>query len=199
MHSMLGLAASDLLETGAKNPELKCSAIAHRLKAVRSLKETLVKGSHTFEEANAIVAALFNLLFQACHFDDGMTEFMTFIRGAVLVGSYMGCHRIRFLFNPIMAEEQLAKLEPGLNSAPTINSELVNAAIVSLEAFEPLCQRDYEKSFFNSLLQTARTLLVSPRDCERSSDFLLAHYGLADISRQHMSEYREFTANSHPT
>jgi hypothetical protein len=162
---MLGLAASDLFNTGAGSLDLKCSALSHRVKAMKSIEVSLAKGLHTFEEANAMLAACLNLLFQTCHFDDGLAEFMTLMRGIIFVTIHMGCHKIRFLFDSLLAENQLAKVEPGLKSATIIDSELVHAAISSLESFEPLCQREYEKSFFSALLQTARTLLTSSRDC----------------------------------
>jgi hypothetical protein len=91
MHSMLGLAASDLFNTGAGSLDLKCSALSHRVKAMKLIEVLLAKGLHTFEEANAMLAACLNLLFQTCHFDDGLAEFMTLMRGIIFVAIYMGC------------------------------------------------------------------------------------------------------------
>ena len=172
MHSMLGLAASDLYETGHKTIELKISAIEHRQKALKSLKEALGRGLHTFEEANAVLAACFNLLFQAWHLDDGLTEFMSLIRGTVLVSIHIGWKQIGFLFKHLIAEEQIERIRPDLENTPTIGPELACAAIVSLQALEPLCKQEYEKSFLDALLQTATALLTSSCNCERPSVIL---------------------------
>ncbi|KAK8086989.1 hypothetical protein PG994_001963 [Apiospora phragmitis] len=97
MHAMLGLAASDLL---GKDASLLPFAIAHRIKAIKAIKKTLndVPKNNMFEEGNALVATCFALTFQSVLLDDGMTEFMTFCRGVVLVATQMYCKGAKFLF-----------------------------------------------------------------------------------------------------
>ncbi len=164
MHAMLALSASDLAITTAEGPELFQSALAHRVKAINSLNQALSNGLNTFEEGNAMLATCYTLVFQSVLFDDGLTEYMTFIRGCFLVAGNMGCKGLNFLFKNMLREDMLSAMEPYLQGPPAIDPELIDAACLSLEAFRPLCQRDYERVFYMLLLKLVRSLYTSSRE-----------------------------------
>jgi hypothetical protein len=169
LHAMLGLAASEITTTPALASNLTYSAISHRVQAIRGLNRAVSEGIDTAEKGNAMLATCYALSFQAVLIEDGLSEFMSFIRGLILVAMNMGCKRLKFLFHTFMGEEQLAKMGPHLGGSPNINPALIDAACNSLEAFAPLCQQDYEKGFHASLTKTARALYTSSREGTRSS------------------------------
>lgn len=165
---MLALSAAELGITEQKSQELACSAMSHRIKAIKSLNKALSNGVQDFEEGNAMLATCYSLLFQSVLLEDGLPEYMTFIRGVVLVAGNMGARRLKFIFTSMLGTEQLQKMDPHLQGSPGINSDATNAAVESLEAFAPLCERASEKSFHGLLMKTARALSSSSRDGRRS-------------------------------
>ena len=165
---MLGLSASDLTTKVTQTSELTYSAMSHRVQAIKSLNQALSNGLHTFEEGNAMLATCYALLFQSVLLEDGLAEYMSFIRGCVLIAQNMGCKRMKFLFHSVLVKDSLAKMEPHLKDGPEVNPGPVDAACNSLEAFKPLCQRDYEKTFHGSLLKTAQALYTSSRNGKKS-------------------------------
>jgi hypothetical protein len=165
---MLGLSASDLKERSIMTSEITYCAMAHRVQAIKSLNRAMSNGLHTFEEGNAMLATCYVLLFQSVLLEDGLGEYMSFIRGCVLIAQNMGCRRLKFLFHSVNGTESLAKMDPHLKESSEVNPEPVNAGCKSLEAFEPLCQLEYQKTFHNSLLKIARALYTSSRNGKKS-------------------------------
>lgn len=167
MHSILALAASDLLSPAhsslARPPDLLSTAISHRLKAIVSLNEALSTESLSFSQGNAMLGTCYALVFQSTLMDDGLPEYMTFIRGIVLVSIQLKVRNLNFMFGNMLDEESLAAMEPMLEKAPEIENGLARAACESLNQFLPLCQREPEKSFHSLLFDIASGLLVSSR------------------------------------
>ena len=163
MHAMLGLSASDLTTYVIQTSELTFFAMSHRVQAIKLLNQAISNGLHTFEEGNAMLATCFVLLFQSVLLEDGLAEYMSFIRGCTLIAVNMGCKKMKFLFHSFHPTESFAKMEPHLKESPEVNPGPVDAGCKSLEAFESLCQRDYEKRFHRCLLKTARALYTSSR------------------------------------
>jgi hypothetical protein len=164
MHAMLALAASELALTEASPQALNSSAISHRVSAIQSLNKAISQGLQTFEEGNAMLATCYSLIFQSTLIDDGLVEYMTFIRGVVLLSSHMGANNIKFLFHSMFGEEQTKKLDPKLEESPLIDPDLVDAACASLEALAPLCTRNSEREYRGLLLSLARSLYSSSRE-----------------------------------
>lgn len=168
MHAMLGLSASDLTTSLTPTPELTCSAMSHRVVAIKALNQALSRGLQTFEEGNAMLATCYVLLFQSALLEDGLAEYMSFLRGCVLIAHYMGCRRMKFLFHSFLGMDGFKKIEPHLKDERGVNPGPVNAACKSLEAFAPLCQKEYEKGFHNCLMKTAGALYTSSRSGTKS-------------------------------
>jgi hypothetical protein len=70
MHSILGLAASELI---ASDPSLAEAAMVHRLKSIQAIKRKLAATdtSITYAEGNALIATCFALTFQSVILEDG--------------------------------------------------------------------------------------------------------------------------------
>jgi hypothetical protein len=165
---MLGLSASEISMAPTTTSDLTCSAMSHRVQAIKSLNKALSNGLNTAEEGNAMIATCYALLFQSVLIDDGLSEFMSFLRGILVVAGNMGCRNMKFVFHSFLGSEQFALMEPYLGGPPGINPEVVDAACRSLEAFSSLCQQNYEKIYHDTLLKTARALFTSSREGTRS-------------------------------
>lgn len=178
MHAMLGLAASDLL---CKDASLLPFAMAHRVKAIKAIKKTLnevpkhsnssgsgtnnnnhVNNSTFFEEGNALMATCFALTFQSVLLDDGMAEFMTFCRGVVLVAIQMYCKGARFLFTNWVGKDEMALLQPLMETVPPIRPDWVDAALAGVRGLEPLCVHPVETEYHKLLVDMVEALYTSP-------------------------------------
>ncbi|TPX11011.1 uncharacterized protein E0L32_008048 [Thyridium curvatum] len=161
MHAVLGLAASDLMQY---DPSLVEAAMQHRLKAIRAIKKTLagVPKASTFEEGNAMMATCFALTFQSVLLDDGMCEYMTFIRGVIIVAIQMYVKGCRFLFVNLMGDDQLSKLKPFLEEVAPMERSWGEGAVAAVRGLEPLCTGEVERAYYELLLGMAEALLDSP-------------------------------------
>ncbi|RDW77562.1 hypothetical protein BP6252_05615 [Coleophoma cylindrospora] len=132
LHSMLALAASDLMssahDTSAPPPNLMSTAIAHRVKAINSLNQALSTTTLSFAQGNAMIGTCYALVFQSTLMDDGLSEYMTFIRGIVLVSIQLAVRNLRFMFENMLDNDSLAAAEPMLEKAPELDNEPARAA-----------------------------------------------------------------------
>lgn len=73
MHSILGLAASELIAT---DPSLAEAAMVHRLKSIQAIKRKLAASDQgiTYAEGNALIATCFALTFQSVILEDGSKQ-----------------------------------------------------------------------------------------------------------------------------
>ncbi|KAJ0338752.1 hypothetical protein COL922a_005216 [Colletotrichum nupharicola] len=144
MHAILGMAACDLM---AQDPSLLAFAMAHRVKAIKAIKKSLAelptKGTNT-EHANALVATCFALTFQSTSFEDGMGEFMTFIRGILIIGAQMMCKGIKPVFVNMLDQDSRAVLEPKMVNLPLIRQEWADGAVEAIGALRHLCRDEVE-------------------------------------------------------
>ncbi|KAK9417489.1 putative C6 zinc finger protein [Seiridium unicorne] len=173
MHAILGLSASELM---VKEPGLVTFAMAHRLKAIKAIKKTLaeVPKSNTFEEGNALMATCFALTFQSAMLDDGMAEYMTFIRGIIITAIQMWGKGAKFLFHDFVGEDQMALLKPLMEHLPVIKKEWTDMAVAGIRALQPLCKHPVEVEYYGFILDIAETLYTSPF---AAYQILRKHYG----------------------
>jgi hypothetical protein len=161
MHAILGFAASDLMR---QDPSLVSSAMGHRVKAIKAIKRSLSempKASSTYEEANALVATCFALTFQSVMLDDGLAEFMTFIRGILIVGMQMWMKGLKPIFANMIAQDSQSLLAPFMEALPLIQKEWTDGAVAAIEALRPLCQDPVEIEYHELILDMAQNLYVS--------------------------------------
>jgi hypothetical protein len=169
---MLALAASDLSDANPSDASLRLSGINHRVRAIESLSTALARGVQTMEDGNAMLATCYTLVFQSALMADGFAEYMSFVRGCMVVAWQMGVKNLKFIFSGILSDEQLARMGPFLGGAPEIDPVLTNGAIASLEACGPLVKNDAEKAFYQCLVEIAEASQVSSRQ-SMSPPFLL--------------------------
>jgi hypothetical protein len=162
MHAVLALSASDLMRNDS---ELLPFAVTHRIKAIRSIKKRLTEISRSAEvapnESNAMVATCFALTFQSVLLEDGMAEFMTFIRGILIVGMQMWMKGVRPMFNNMVNDEAESVLAPYMEPLPLIQREWVDAALAAIEGLRPLLREEVELEYHDILLDWVQKLYTS--------------------------------------
>jgi hypothetical protein len=180
---MLALSASDLeAESSQPSSELAQSAIVHRILAIKSLNSAISIGMHSPEDGNAILATCWILLSQSLLIDEGLSEYLTFIRGCVLVPLQMSYRGLKFLFQNLLTDDEIEMIRTYLQRMPAIDLMSVHAACVSLEALAPLCERESEKMILEHALEIVRKFYVS--SCDGTITLLFQKYK-TDIAQQH--------------
>jgi hypothetical protein len=195
---MLALSASDLASGKEHTPEgsqLISTALGHRVKAISALNCAISVGLDRFEQANAMLATCFALLFQSTLLDDGLIEYMTFFRGTIALSIQMGCRRMKFLFQNLFGDQGFKKIDSAISSTPLIKPEVVAAACRSFERFSHLCRSKVETEVYTILYGIAQSLRASSRD-GKSSLILMStfcHFLTCNVAYLNLSEmYRLF-------
>ncbi|PQE26409.1 C6 zinc finger protein [Rutstroemia sp. NJR-2017a BBW] len=188
LYSMLALSASNLVANGTptESPDMLCTAIAHRLKAISSLNQAISTGINSFEQGNAMLATCFILLFQSTMIADGLVEYMTFIRGTIAVGTSMGMKRMKFLFHGLWVNRSAESLEVDLSQTPLIDGDLARSACRSIENLAGLCGSKGEAHMYGSLLMTARALIttyIGLRGIYNLFTFAMSHEDFRDLTK----------------
>jgi hypothetical protein len=162
---MLALSASDIEATSSQHAsELAQSAIFHRMLAIKSFNRALSTSLHTFEEGNAILATCFILLYQSTLLDEGLSEYLTFVRGCVLVPLQMSSKNLKFLFRNLLNNDEIEMTRPYLQGMPAVDIRSVDAAYASLEDCGSLCELEAEKKMHKRMLELVSSFYLSP--CE---------------------------------
>ncbi|KAL6867972.1 hypothetical protein J3F83DRAFT_765880 [Trichoderma novae-zelandiae] len=172
MHAILGYAASELMHTDSS---LVPVAMGHRIKAIKAIKKRLAETSKmdtTYEEANALVATCFALTLQSVSLEDGLAEYMTFIRGIVIVGMQMMFKRIRPLFSNLFESNQDDVLAPYMEGLPLIQRGWAEAAIEAIANLGPLCTRQMEIEYHAQLMTVSSNLLADSFEAYKANSRL---------------------------
>jgi hypothetical protein len=98
--------------------------------------------------------------------EDGLAEYMTFIRGTVAVGLQMGMRGDKILFEHLFDDNGQKLLDPQMMKVPLVDPILVRRALASLDRVRPLCTHIAEVEIYGMLLSAARALITSSRDGE---------------------------------
>lgn len=162
---MLALSASDLKVTSSQPSfELAQSAVFHRILAIKSLNRALSTGLHSLEDGNAMLATCYILVYQSTLIDEGLSEYLTFVRGCVLIPLQMNCRGLKFLFLNLLSDDEIEMTRPYLQRMPAVDLGPVDAAYASLEALAPLCERESEKTIREHTLEIVRNFYLSSCD-----------------------------------
>jgi hypothetical protein len=192
---MLALSAQDLASVD-KDPvtskELTCRAMSYRVSAIASLNAAISRGLTRFEQGNAMLATCFALLFQSVYMDDGLAEYMTFIRGTVAVGIQMGIRKDRMLFEHLFDGNGEKLADPAMMKAPLIEPSLVRRALESLDKVQPLCKHIVEIEIYGMLLSATRALITSSRDGKPKSSAYMSILLKIDSNARAPQDLRKF-------
>lgn len=164
MHAILGFAASELIQSDSS---LVAAAMNHRIKAIKAIKKRLSEASRTdttYEEANALVATCFALTFQSVSLEDGMAEYMTFIRGIVIVSMQMAFRGIAPVFSTLFEDEQNRIMAPQMVDLPLIEKAWVDSAVEAIDKLRPLLTLQVEFEYQEQLMGIAQKLYINSFD-----------------------------------
>lgn len=168
---MLALSAQDLAHDEPGGKQLRVTALSYRVKSITSLNEAISQPNLSIAQGNAMLATCFVLLFQSVLLEDGLVEYMGFMRGIIAVCHHMGSHNLRFLFCNML--DQTGIVQESLQEAPLINPELPRGACRSLERFGSLIENPREVEYYGYLLCMARDLFTSSADGRQSLAFYI--------------------------
>jgi hypothetical protein len=174
MHAILGFSASELTRN---DPSILSSAMNHRIKAIRAIKKRLAettKSSMNYEEANAMVATCYALTFQSVSLEDGLAEYLTFIRGIMIVGMQMVFRGIKPIFENMFEQDQDALLEPLMQGLPLIPKGYTDSAMEALTNLRPLCAEGVELEYHQHLMTMVEKLYINSWDAYKA---YTAQYG----------------------
>jgi hypothetical protein len=158
---MLALAGSCL--TWASNEDYSTMAISHRLRAIQGINIALSASSRTSEDGDALLAACYALTIQSLFFTDGISEFLTLVRGCGIVSLLLRSDNVDVSFS-IDPEYHWKFMESRLDDLPNINVDLFKGSVPSLRRLQPLCEeQNVQKSFCNSLQDCAESINTNSR------------------------------------
>ncbi|RCI17230.1 hypothetical protein L249_2441 [Ophiocordyceps polyrhachis-furcata BCC 54312] len=170
MHAILGFAASELAHTDDSSG-LLTAAMTHRVKAIRAIKKRLTDDSGTgmaYEEANALVATCFALTFQSVTLDDGLPDYMTFIRGILIVGMQMMLKGMTSMFDSLLEDRPDELMTPPVLRLPLIPGGWADAALMAISSLRPLCVNVVEVTYHQQLMGIAQKLQISSFDASQA-------------------------------
>ncbi|KAJ3524567.1 hypothetical protein NM208_g12008 [Fusarium decemcellulare] len=168
MHAILGFSASQLIRNDAS---VIPSAMNHRIKAIKAIKKRLSDAAKTSignEEANAMVATCFALTFQSVSLEDGLAEYMTFIRGIMIVGMQMMFRGIKPLFENLLEQDQDVLLEPLMSNLPLIQKGWTDSAMEAITNLKPLCKEPVELEYHQHLVTIVEQLYINSWDAYKA-------------------------------
>lgn len=104
--------SSSLVLTTPEQAHLASVALYHRLAAIKSLNAALHAGVSDAESGSAMLATCYVLVFQSSLIADCFPEFMSFIRGCMVVAYQMGVKGLGSIFDMMVADELLKVMGP---------------------------------------------------------------------------------------
>ncbi|KAG7294310.1 hypothetical protein NEMBOFW57_004381 [Staphylotrichum longicolle] len=118
-----------------------------------------------FEEGNALMATCFALTYQSVLLDDGLAEYMTFIRGIMIVAIQMYCKGAALLFGPLLGDSQKEALRPHMEELGLIDAGWTARAVRGVEGLRGLVVgvegREVEERYWELISEMAKMLSVS--------------------------------------
>lgn len=121
MHAMLGLAATHL--SAVTNVDYSEAAYSHRLRALHGFNKALSKKPEKEPDGDAILATIYTLTFQSAFMKDSLAEFLTMVRGCVILSAQLECQHSISLFD-VDGDAHLKFMEPRLVDLPSIDPAL---------------------------------------------------------------------------
>ena len=165
MHAMLGMAASHLTIYGAN---FSSQALSHRVKAIHSLNHALSTPAASVAEGDARFAAMFALAFQASAMPEGMTEFLSMVKGCHIIATTSLLTHRESLFWSFTQEGYGHSVRQVIGTAPLALDPdlevLIEEFLESLHALAPLCTSALEVRFLASTERVVNLARISAAD-----------------------------------
>ncbi|KAI9803879.1 MAG: hypothetical protein M1825_001759 [Sarcosagium campestre] len=173
MHAMLSVAASHL--TLFSTSELSEVALTHRGLAIAGLNKAMSRSPECSSDADAMMAACYALSFQSSYTDDGLMDFLIFIRGCSLISFTAFQNPAESVFRDNTTEGHMQIMRPKLRTAPTVDPFLASTASDAVDSIRHLCSHKIEWEFHQLLVDITHSLLETS---QQAYIRLLAIYGI---------------------
>ncbi|KEF60381.1 uncharacterized protein A1O9_01941 [Exophiala aquamarina CBS 119918] len=159
MHAILSLGASHLSRlTGV---DYRRESLVHRGQAISGLNTALSQVSRVYGESDAMLASCYALTFQASYMGDGLTDFITMVRGCALTTEKIRQDHSPTAFN-LQPEWHFKYMAPRLMSLPSVDPILLEEGYNALENIRPYITTDTEIDFHAALVDVVASLQASP-------------------------------------
>ncbi|KAK0641057.1 hypothetical protein B0T16DRAFT_430984 [Cercophora newfieldiana] len=159
---MLGLAASHLSLYNGNDTQ---SALNHRVKAIAALNESLNHPCGSSAEGDARFGAIMALTFQASCMPEGMSEFLSMIRGCHIIAETGMLDFSKSLFHEFTEEgytDSVRRLIGSEGFAPEgQKARLFEEFFLSLRKLAPLCTSPLEIKFLASAERVSKQVAFS--------------------------------------
>ncbi|KAL6860117.1 hypothetical protein ACO1O0_004142 [Amphichorda felina] len=177
VHAMLGLGASHLSlclasDSSTSSADYSSQALSHRVRAISSLNHALSQPCTSRIEGDARFATIMALAFQSSHMPDGMLEFVSMVRGCIVVAETAIPSLRESAFASFSTEEHVRRVYEmsaafGEDTAQWYRDvawyrAFAQQGLASVKALEPLCQDDFERMYYSNLYSTLEKSIVSP-------------------------------------
>lgn len=138
--------------------------MSYRLRAIRGIRHAIADCEYisatnptnfTLESANALMATCYVLLAQSAFLDDGLTDFMTFLRGLMSIGTEIYRRNIRLLLRNAWGYHQLRVVLPHTDEFAPLTPQQAEEAQLALRGLQGLCSNPVQKKFAKILERVA--------------------------------------------
>ncbi|KIW23462.1 uncharacterized protein PV07_11656 [Cladophialophora immunda] len=159
MHALLSLGASHLSRlTGV---DYRRESLIHRGQAIAGLNQALSQTARSYGEADAMLASCYALTFQASYMSDGLSDFITMVRGCALTTEKIKEEHSPTAFN-LQPDWHFKYMAPRLQNLPPVDPRLLQDAYTALESIRPFLTGGTEIDFHAALVDVITSLQASP-------------------------------------
>jgi hypothetical protein len=170
-HAILGLAAQHL--TASTTSDFAVQALDHRVSAIKALNQALSIPSTTRADADAMFATAIVLTFQSSYMADGMMEFLSMLRGWMVIQTTVVPAMGESIFHGMTEETYVGSMKKLLGPVVGLDKGADEAlqrtlqdCMASLRLVAPLCRSTAELHYLASMERIARTSQTSPANGE---------------------------------
>ena len=159
---MLALGASDLGLRCRDSSEMNSLAMTHRIRAVGLLNQAILAPPKEAHELDARFATLLILTFQSACMSEGLTDFLTMLRGCYLQETHQNA--TNSYFASLEHDHLIAVMDRRILQAQleALDSKCLDQVMLSLTALGPFCKPGMEQQFLNHLCRVTQLAYTSP-------------------------------------
>ncbi|KFA69522.1 hypothetical protein S40285_05663 [Stachybotrys chlorohalonatus IBT 40285] len=128
-------------------------ALAHRVRAINALNSTLSTPCTNHADGDARFVTIMILTFQASYMSEGMHEFLSTIRGCIIVSASTMLAYNESAFRSFLGHQQqvAAQALGGGQSSVVRDTSILSAALDSVAALRPLCKSVLDVKFIAAM------------------------------------------------
>lgn len=150
MSALLGVGATHLACMTSVNSH-RTQALVLRGQALCGLRSALFKDTWTRSQVDSAIALVFLLAAQSQYMDDGLFDFMTMIRGSVVVSKFFMTRGHEMSFDLERTVDPPSVPEQIRSSLPALDMHCLEAGRVALDSFLPSLHTEEQLELFQSI------------------------------------------------